>query len=214
MWAPGVRQLTGGLVMTVTLVAFESLSVATILPVVSRQLGDLRLYGWVFSAFFLSSLVGIVVSGALSDRRGIGPPLIGGLVIFAAGLAIAGTATNMPVLVAGRVVQGFGAGTVPAAAYAAIGRAYPSRVQPKHVRHAVDGMGCARFARAGSRRPGRQPSRLALGLPRPAATGGHLLRGDRPVARRVPAATSPMTPPCPPRPRCWSRWAPACSWPG
>ena len=31
----------------------------------------------------------------------------------------------MPVLVAGRVVQGFGAGAVPAAAYVAIGRAYP-----------------------------------------------------------------------------------------
>src|SRR5215475_14587076 len=53
VWAPGVRLLTAGLVMNVTLVAFESLSVATVLPVVSHQLGDLRLYGWVFSAFFL-----------------------------------------------------------------------------------------------------------------------------------------------------------------
>src|SRR6202035_5344941 len=90
----------------------------------------LRLYGWVFSAFFLSSLVGIVVSGALSDTRGIGLPLIGGVVIFGAGLAVAGTASDMPVLVVGRVIQGFGAGTVPAAAYAAIGRAYPERVRP------------------------------------------------------------------------------------
>ena len=116
--------------MTVTLVAFESLSVATILPVVSRQLGDLRLYGWVFSAFFLSSLVGIVVSGAVSDRRGIGVPLVGGLVVFGVGLALAGTAGNMPVLVAGRVVQGFGAGAVPAAAYATIGRTYPDSLRP------------------------------------------------------------------------------------
>jgi MFS family permease len=131
VWAPDVRQLTIGLSMTVTLVAFESLSVATILPVVSRQLGDLRLYGWVFSAFFLSSLVGIVVSGAVSDSRGIGLPLIGGLVVFGAGLAVAGTAPNMPMLVLGRVIQGFGAGTVPAAAYTAIGRAYPYRLRPR-----------------------------------------------------------------------------------
>jgi MFS family permease len=116
--------------MNVTLVAFESLSVATVLPVVSHQLGDLRLYGWVFSSFFLASLVGIVVSGALSDKQGIGPPLIGGLIIFGAGLAIAGTAASMPVLVVGRIVQGFGAGAVPATAYAAIGRAYPSNVRP------------------------------------------------------------------------------------
>jgi MFS family permease len=130
VWAPGLRLLTGALVINVTLVAFENLSVATVLPVVSRHLGDLRLYGWVFSAFFLSSLVGIVVSGALSDKRGIGLPLIGGVIIFGVGLAIAGTATSMPVLVAGRVVQGFGAGAVPATAYAAIGRAYASRLRP------------------------------------------------------------------------------------
>ena len=123
--------MTAGLALTVTLVAFESLSVATILPVVSRHLGDLRLYGWVFSAFFLASLVGIVVSGAMSDSRGVGLPLVGGLLIFAGGLAIAGTAADMPVLVAGRVVQGFGAGAVPAAAYVAIGRAYPERLRPR-----------------------------------------------------------------------------------
>jgi MFS family permease len=130
VWAPGLRLLTAGLVINITVVAFESLSVATVLPVVSRQLGDLQLYGWVFSAFFLSSLVGIVVSGALSDKRGIGLPLIGGLIVFGAGLAIAGTAHSMPVLVAGRAVQGLGAGAVPATAYAAIGRAYASRVRP------------------------------------------------------------------------------------
>jgi MFS family permease len=130
VWAPGVRLLTAGLAMTVTVVAFENLSVATILPVVSRHLGDLRLYGWVFSAFFLSSLVGIVVGGGLSDRQGVALPLVGGLLIFGAGLAIAGGAPTMPVLVGGRVVQGFGAGAVPAAAYAAIGRAYPGRLRP------------------------------------------------------------------------------------
>src|SRR5579862_5987103 len=129
VWAPERRVLTVGIALAVTVVAFESLSVATILPVVSRHLGDLRLYGWVFSAFFLASLVGIVVSGAVSDNRGVGLPLVGGLLVFAGGLVIAGTARDMPILVAGRVVQGFGAGAVPAAAYAAIGRAYPPRLR-------------------------------------------------------------------------------------
>ena len=130
-WAPGVRPLTVGLVMCVTLIAFESLSVATILPVVSRHLGDVRLYGWVFSAFFLSSLIGTVVAGAMSDRRGVGIPLIGGFLVFGIGLAIAGLAANMPILVAGRAVQGLGAGAVPASAYAAIGRTYSEGVRPK-----------------------------------------------------------------------------------
>ena len=131
VWAPARRRLTVGLVLAVTLVAFESLSVATILPVVSRQLGDLRLYGWVFSAFLLASLVGIAVTGGLSDRFPLAGPMLGGLALFAAGLLIGGTAADMPVLVAGRAVQGLGAGVVPATAYAAIGRGYPDECRPR-----------------------------------------------------------------------------------
>ena len=57
--------------MTITLVAFEALAVATVMPVVARELGGLELYGWVFSAFFLGDLVGIVVVGGLIDRGGL-----------------------------------------------------------------------------------------------------------------------------------------------
>ena len=117
--------------MAVTLVAFEALAVATILPVVSRRLGDLSLYGWVFSAFLLSSLVGIVVAGTLADRRSVTLPMLAGLAFFASGLIIGGTASSMPVLVAGRAVQGIGAGVVPATAYVAISRGYPPHVRPQ-----------------------------------------------------------------------------------
>jgi MFS family permease len=131
IWTPGVRLLTAGLVTNVTLVAFESLAVATVLPVVSAHLGDLRLYGWVFSAFFLSSLLGIVAAGVLSDRRGVAIPVVGGLAVFGVGLVVAGLAPSMPVLVAGRAIQGLGAGAVPAAAYVAISRVYAPPVRPR-----------------------------------------------------------------------------------
>jgi MFS family permease len=131
IWAPERRPLTVGLVLAVTLVAFEALAIATVLPVVSRDLGDLRLYGWVFSAFLLSSLVGIVVAGTLADRVPLGRPMLGGLALFAAGLVIGGTAPTMAVLVAGRAVQGLGAGVVPAVAYVAISRGYPDRCRPR-----------------------------------------------------------------------------------
>jgi MFS family permease len=118
-------------VLAVTLVAFEALAIATVLPVVSRQLGDLRLYGWVFSAFLLSSLIGIVVAGTLADRVPLGRPMLGGLALFATGLVIGGTAPTMAVLVAGRAVQGLGAGVVPAVAYVAISRGYPESSRPR-----------------------------------------------------------------------------------
>ena len=49
--------LTLGLLLTISVVAFETLAVATILPAVVADLGGLDLYGWAFSAFLLTQLV-------------------------------------------------------------------------------------------------------------------------------------------------------------
>lgn len=128
--APGVA-LRVGLIAVVTLVAFESLAVITILPDVEADLEGLAWYGWVTTAFFLGTMLGIVFAGDQTDRRGAGPPYLGGLILFAAGLLIAGLATSMPMLVAGRFVQGFGAGVVPAIGYIAIGRAFSAEERPR-----------------------------------------------------------------------------------
>ena len=122
LWAPQRRALTTGLVLTVTFVASEALAVVTVMPVVARDLGGLRLYGWVFSGFMLGSVVGIVLAGREADRRGPAVPFVAGVTLFGAGLAVAGLAPTMGVLVAGRVLQGLGAGAVPAVAYTSIGR--------------------------------------------------------------------------------------------
>ncbi len=122
LWAPQRRALTTGLVLTVTFVASEALAVVTVMPVVARDLGGLRLYGWVFSGFMLGSVVGIVLAGREADRRGPAVPFVAGVTLFGTGLAVAGLAPTMGVLVAGRVLQGLGAGAVPAVAYTSIGR--------------------------------------------------------------------------------------------
>ncbi len=131
VWSPGRRALTLGLVSTITLVGFEALAVATVLPRVSDDLGGIGLYGWVFSAFFLGSLVGIVVAGRAADQRGPAPPFVAGLVLFGGGLLLGGLAPSMAVLVGARGIQGIGAGAIPAVGYAAIGRAYPTAIQPR-----------------------------------------------------------------------------------
>src|ERR1700678_2721283 len=124
IWTSAYRSLTVGLVLAVTFVAFEALAVATILPVVGRHLGDLRLYGWVFSAFLLSSLIGIVIAGTLADRVPLGRLMLAGLALFALGLIIGGTAPALLGLVAGRAGAGPGAGGVAAVAHVAISRCY------------------------------------------------------------------------------------------
>ncbi len=125
LFAPERRGLTVGLLLTITLVASEALAVVTIMPTVARDLGGLHLYGWVFSAFLLGSMVGIVVAGREADRSGPARPYVTGLLLFAVGLLVGGLAPSMQVLVVGRTLQGFGAGAVPAVAYVAIGRSLP-----------------------------------------------------------------------------------------
>jgi len=129
--APHRKALTIGMVSTVTLVAFESLAVITILPDIEDDLVGLSWYGWVTSAFFLGTLIGIVVAGDQADRRGLGRPYVTGLSLFALGLVLGGLAMSMPVLVAARFVQGLGAGVVPAIGYIAIGRVYPEALRPR-----------------------------------------------------------------------------------
>jgi MFS family permease len=133
LWSPGHRALTIGLVLTITLVASEALAVTTIMPIVADDLagGDRTLYGWVFSAFVLASLVGIAAAGVLIDRGSLTRPYLLGLGLFCIGLVVGGLAPSMPVLVLGRVLQGLGAGAIPAVAYVAIGRALPEHLRAR-----------------------------------------------------------------------------------
>jgi MFS family permease len=131
VWAPARRRLTLGLALTITLVAFESLAISTVMPVVADDLGGLGLYGWVFSGFFLGNLLGIVTAGQSADARGTAFPFAVGLALFTVGLLVGGLAPTMPVLVAARVVQGIGAGAIPAVAYTTVGRMYPPALRPR-----------------------------------------------------------------------------------
>jgi MFS family permease len=126
-----VRPLTVGLVLTITLIAFSALAVETILPIISDELGGVSLYGWVFSAFFLGSLASVIVAGGIADQRGTLVPYSVGLTLYGLGLAIAGAAPAMPVVVAGRLVQGIGSGAILASTYASIARGYSERERPR-----------------------------------------------------------------------------------
>jgi MFS family permease len=111
--------------------AFEAMGVATVMPVAVRDLNGLRAYGLVFSVFLTASLLGMVVSGEVSDRRGPVLPFLASAAIFAGGLLLAGLAPNMPLLVAGRAVQGLGSGLNIVAMYVVVARAFPPLLRPR-----------------------------------------------------------------------------------
>ncbi|HET7636750.1 MAG TPA: MFS transporter [Candidatus Limnocylindria bacterium] len=133
IWAPERRVLTLGLLGLVTAVAFEGMAVPTVLPATVHELGGLELYGWAFSAFFLTNIVGVTLAGSDADRHGPRRSFLVGLILFAAGLAISGLAPTMPMVIAGRTVQGFGAGAIGSIVYAVIARAYPPTVMARMI---------------------------------------------------------------------------------
>ena len=122
--------LSVGLVSVVLVIAFEAMAVGTAMPVAARELHGVPLYAFAFSSFFTTSLFGMVAAGQWADRRGPLAPLGAGILAFASGLVVAGTAGTMWLFVLGRAVQGLGGGLVIVALYVVVGRAYPERLRP------------------------------------------------------------------------------------
>ena len=133
IWAPERRLLTVGLVALVTAAAFEGMAVPTVLPAVAGELDGLDLYGWAFSAFWLTSIIGITVAGSDTDRRGPARAFVVGSLLFVVGMVISGVASNMGVVVAGRAIQGFGSGAISAVVYAVVALAYPASATPRMI---------------------------------------------------------------------------------
>jgi len=125
------RGVVLGVIGVVVALAFEAIAVATAMPVAARELDGLRSYGLAFSIFLTTSLLGMVTAGEISDRRGPVLPFVLASAIFAVGLAIAGAAPTMWVLVLARGVQGFGAGLNIVALYVVVARAFPESLRPR-----------------------------------------------------------------------------------
>jgi MFS family permease len=130
LFGPERRATTIGVVLLISLVAFENMGVGTAMPALVADLGGLELYAWPFVAFLAASVLGTVLGGRWSDRRGPRVPLLGGPLLFGVGLVVAGTATGMPQLLAGRVLQGLGAGTLAVAVFVLIAAVYPGPLRP------------------------------------------------------------------------------------
>jgi MFS family permease len=122
---------TVGSMSLIFLAAFEALAVTTVMPVITDDLRGRQLYSLAFSATMAAGVVGMVTAGTWADRRGPTRPLLAAIVLFALGLAAAGTAPTMEVFVAARFLQGLGAGGITVALYVLVARVYPAALHPK-----------------------------------------------------------------------------------
>jgi MFS family permease len=124
-------RLTVGLILLETVTATQLLIVITVLPVVVGDLGGLRLYGWALSASPLAAMIALPASARMADRRGPAVALSVVLGVFVAGTLFATTAPNIPLLIVGRFLQGWGLGAQYAVALGAVAKTYPDAYRPR-----------------------------------------------------------------------------------
>ena len=111
---PSVLRTAVLLGLLVALTILGSSAVAVALPTVGEELGlDVGGTAWILAVFSLGISVATAVFGRVADLVGLRTPLRIGILTFATGSLVAAAAPSFPVLLAGRVLQGIGAGAVP-----------------------------------------------------------------------------------------------------
>ena len=113
--------ILAGTLLGMLLASVNQTLAATALPTIVDELGGIEHYSWVFSAYVLGATVTIPLYGKLSDLYGRRPLFLGAIALFSAGSIVAGLAPSMDLLVAGRAIQGLGAGGLIPLGVAVIG---------------------------------------------------------------------------------------------
>src|SRR6185436_11569815 len=116
--------VTIGIMLSLFLASMESTVVATATPTIVGQLGGLKHYSWVFSAFMLASTTTVPLYGKLSDLYGRRRLYIIAMALFLAGSIWCGMANSMTELILARGLQGIGAGGVMPLAFILIGEMF------------------------------------------------------------------------------------------
>lgn len=116
--------LAGG----VAIYAINEFITISLLPSAVADIGGERLYAWVTTVYLVASVMAATTVGPVLTRFGPRAAYLGALLSFAAGSAVCTLAPMMPLLLAGRVVQGLAGGVLAGLGYAVISAALPDRL--------------------------------------------------------------------------------------
>ena len=111
--------------------AISTFIVVTILPSVVRDIGGLEYFAWATTLYVLGSLLGGAMAGRMLMRLGSRTCYRIALPLFALGAIACATAESMPVLLAGRLVQGLAAGVLSALSFSLVRVLFPQTLWPR-----------------------------------------------------------------------------------
>jgi EmrB/QacA subfamily drug resistance transporter len=120
------NRLLGVLFLGVLMGALDIAIVGPALPAIQKALGiDARAVAWIFTIYVLFNLIGTALMAKLSDIFGRRSIYILDVTLFALGSLIVALSPGFGMLLAGRAVQGLGAGGIFPIAGAVIGDTFP-----------------------------------------------------------------------------------------
>ncbi len=126
MEASQQRRVLALLFFGVLMGALDLAIIGPALPAMQADFGmDNRQLAWLFNVYVLFQLVSTPLMAKLSDRFGRRPIYVLNLLLFAAGSLLLVISPTFGVLLAGRAIQGFGAGGIFPVAAAVIGDTFP-----------------------------------------------------------------------------------------
>ena len=103
---------TLGVAVGLLLAALDQTVVGVAMPRIVQELHGLSYYAWVTTAYLITSTALVPVAGKLGDMFGRKPFLLVGMVGFVGASALCGLSQNMVELIAFRMIQGLGAGSL------------------------------------------------------------------------------------------------------
>lgn len=128
LMAPGLAARFAFLCLGIWLNAADALVTVTLTPTIAKDIGGFQYFGWSVAAFLLASIVAGAASGRVSLALGLRPATALAGSAYAVGCAVSALAPSFFIFVAGRLIQGLGAGAVVALCYVAINALFPEKL--------------------------------------------------------------------------------------
>lgn len=131
LFGPEFRPFAIGAIALVTLGAFENRAVTTVLPTLAKEFSAIGSLGVVNAAPIASFVASLAFAGLWADRRGPVGPLRAGVLLFAVAQIIIGTAGDVSLVVAGRLLSGVAEGLLDVGLMVLIARVLPEQLRAK-----------------------------------------------------------------------------------